>query len=267
MSPLASIILLTLIAAGSLTLVSVLDRKQKEQKAIKRKIATLRRDADECLELVETAAQMVRPLTVAQLILKQAIELLQEIESLDPTAKWIQNQLENATERLSELELEDAGSTPQYAASNDDELAHLKQQLNQIGRFLRKSPASKSLGTNEQNQFMHELRWSYLQLDVRTLIEHGYKANQIGDILSASTFFRKALMQLQKSSINDERKQRQLKEVTQLANGALQVLPEDVAIWGDGLEQDKLAVATGLANSQTSSQAAPEPLAEAVAAK
>lgn len=215
----------------SLITVSLINRAQTRNRLINHRIQVLRRRISELEELCVSVEPLLESVIVPRLINDEVIELIQAVQKLDNGANYLELQLEQA-QQLSREFNNDRRSQPLYRLMpSDAAIARAKYCLTEAARLIRKHHAHGLLQTAEMEAHIKELSWAHMMVDVISHMGHGHKAVTRGDHLAAYSYYRKAQGILINGSIDEERRHRFIREISEILKNkrvalSLELMPE-----------------------------------------
>ena len=218
MAALTSLIILAIIALGSLAIVSALNHHEEKMAIKKHYQQTMRQRAEELEELILVIDPLMYNRSIAAEINRVVIDKYRQIHAIEPS-EYIAIALENASNRGEELSLNSPDRRVTYVTGSDAAIAQAQKKLLGAGRILKVLNDKGEINNLTYKQYMDELRWVYLEIEVMTYMYHGYKARQRGDSLTAVAFFKKSAEVLRTSGIRDDRRHQQIREVSEIIRG------------------------------------------------
>ncbi len=218
MGALTSLIILCVIAIGSLLVANIINRHERKLATKRHYQLTMRQRAEELEELVKLVDPVLSDRNIAMEINNIVIDKFRQIQEIEPSDDT-QQALENAIARSNELSSSPPDRHITYVAGSDAQIALQQKKLNAAGRVLNRLKDKGKITETQHKNYTADLRWSYLQVEVMTYMHHGYKSRRRDDMLTATAFFKKAADVLRTSGISDDRKNVQIREVSEIIRG------------------------------------------------
>lgn len=228
MSSVAILIIFCAIAFCSIVAVSVVNQRQRRARIMGQKLRQMKRRVDDLQELVTAVDQLVESRAIAKLINDEVIYTLRAMQHLDPGASYLDAARKAAEQRADALSNEAQQRQLYRLQDSDAQIARSQRQLNEAGRLLRRQHAEGYLSIEELEAFMTELSWSHLQVEVISVVVQGHKALNKGDVVTAHAYYRKARQSLIRSQHSDPRRQRMIREISELLNRRRRFISPDL---------------------------------------
>ncbi len=228
MSTPAALIVFCALALASLLTVSLVNRKQHRTQVMRQKLKKLKRRIEDLEDLVVMLDQLVESRAIAKLINDEMIELLRGMLTLADSATYLEAKLSDAESMSQKLSHESPHRELCRLQDSDAQIARAEYALNEAGRILQSQYARSYITVEERDTFISELAWARLQVKVISHIGQGHRIIRTGDINDAHAFYRKAQHLLIQSKHPDPRRQRMIKEVSELLNLRRHVLSQDL---------------------------------------
>ena len=227
--PIANILfVLCAIAALSLLLVSFFNERERRQKIRQQRLHKLRQQTQDQEELVLIVDQLVESRAIARLINDEVISLIQEMIRTAPRATYLEASYQTALARGDALSDESSASPLDRLKQSDSQIAKSQRSLEVAATIIRRQQSNQRISFEEMNTFISELNWAHLMVAVVSHVGQGHKAMSRGDGLSAQAFYKKAQQLLVQSSHPDPRRQRMIKELSELLGKKRSSLSEDL---------------------------------------
>ncbi len=228
--PISLIILCTFILIA-LLLVSVANQRQSRARHVRLKLRQLKKKAERLENTVLGLETLIESSEVAKLVNDEIIEMTQAMLKLDPSATYLEVSLLSAKKRSGELANNDHPHNLNRLRESDSQIAGAQQILTEAGGVLRHLLAQHKLTQAELEIFINQLTWAHLQISTISFISQGHKAVSRNDIASAGAYYKRAQQGLMQSNHNDPRRNRMIKELTEIFAGqrlalSLDLMPE-----------------------------------------
>lgn len=221
------IILITL-AVFSLIVVSIANERERRRKqrsmqvnALKRRLQTLEEVTIEVDGLLESRA-------IPRVLNEEVINLVEDMRALTPDAVFLDALLQTAEARAEVLSDESLPSHIDRVRNSDLQIAKAKKQLEETASALRSLRSNNRISVEELNDFLSQLTWATLMVDVLSLVSQAQQASGRSDVLSSHAFYKKAQHTLMKSGHPDPRRHRIIKEITEILSNRRDHLSNDL---------------------------------------
>jgi hypothetical protein len=231
MSVQAVLLICSLLMITSLLVVSYVNRQHTRKRVVTHKIWELRRRINELEEVGAAIEPLVESPIIPKTINDEIIELITTAKTLDPSILYLESNLMTA-QTLSTAYLEQTSPTIlNRVQPSDAAIARAQQYLQEAGRIVRSQQNSGRITITEMDQFIAELGWAHLMVEVLSHITQGHKAISRSDVLSAYGYYRNAINKLMTSAVIDERKHKLIREVSEILQNkrraiSLDLMPE-----------------------------------------
>lgn len=225
------LLLCSLLMIASLLIVSYVNRQHTRKRVVTHKIWELRRRINELEEVGAAIEPLVESPIIPKTINDEIIDLINTAKNLDPTIMYLESSLMTA-QALSTAYLEQTSPTVlNRIQPSDAAIARAQQYLQEAGRLVRAQQNAGRISITEMDQFIAELGWAHLMVEVLSHIAQGHKAISRSDVLSAYGYYRNAINKLMTSAVIDERKHRFIREVSEILQNkrkaiSLDLMPE-----------------------------------------
>ncbi|NIB41291.1 hypothetical protein HBA55_16940 [Pseudomaricurvus alkylphenolicus] len=228
MSAFASLVIFCALAVLSLVTVSVINEREKRQKALMQKIKRLKHRARELEELVVEVDLLVESRAIARLINEEILELILAMKAADESATYLDASYQAAIARSENLADEGQVVTIDRLKGSDAQIARSQRSLEEAAGVIRKQQRSGKISLEEMNIFLSELSWAHLMVDVISHVAQGHRAINRNDVLSGHAFYKKAQQLLMQSAHSDKRRHRMIKELAEILSNRRRALSEDL---------------------------------------
>ncbi len=218
MGALTSLIVLSFVSIGALIIANIINRHERHKATKKHYQQTMRQRAEELEELVSQIEPILPNRGIAKEINDMVIDKFKQIQEIEPS-EYVEIALENAIQRSEEYLTNPPDRRVTFVAGSDAQIALYQKKLNAAGKVLKRLRDESKLTEKSYKDYMVELRWSYLQVEVMTYMHNGYRSRQREDGLTANAFFKKAADVLRTSGVGDDRKNYQIREVSEIIRG------------------------------------------------
>ena len=225
----AVLIVLIVLALVALLVVSAINRKQEQEQIRRMHQRKLKLKVDAIVDIVNCLEQTLPSHLIAKYINDEAIELLQQILTLETGSKThIENSLRHARIRSEEFANARVSTKPSYQKDSDAQITHTQLQLGETATMLRHICAQGKISDVELDAFTDELSWAFLMVSVTSFIAQGYKFAQLGDRFSVQGYYQKAQNLLMESLHKDPRRIRMIKELSEMIEGSRKSMSRDL---------------------------------------
>lgn len=225
------LIICSILMVASLIVVSFVNRQHTRKRVVTHKIWELRRRINELEEVGAAIEPLVESPIIPKAINDEIIDLITTAKNLDPTIVYLESNLHTA-QALSAAYLEQTSPSVLYRVQpSDAAIARAQHYLQEAGRIVRSQQGTGRISITEMDQFIGELGWAHLMVEVLSHIGQGHKALNRSDVLSAYGYYRNAINKLMVSPVIDERKHRLIREVSEILQNkrkavSLDLMPE-----------------------------------------
>ena len=216
MITLASLIVLAVLGIGSLIAVSLVNRRQTRAKRARQRIKMLKFRVDALEELAIMLDRIVDSRLIVHHVYDEALNLLDTMQKLDPSATYLKAVVAHAQRRADEFADPAGARTINRAMESDAKIARTKQALNEAGRILRQRQTRGQLSQTDLDIFLADLNWNILNVEIMSIIGRGLVAMKREDTMGAFAFYKKAQNILLQSERRDERRARLIKELNEM---------------------------------------------------
>lgn len=225
-------VLLIFLTATSLLTVNFVNRREIRRKLVAQKVAVLRRRIAELEEMAACIEPLLESTQVPRAVNDEIVSSIETIIKLDERNEYMESTLSAAKALSEDLALEKRSCQLMRNLSSDAQVARCKYQLNEAAKLIRKNQLSGKIDALEGDAFIRELSWAVLMVDVITFINQGHVCVKQNDVLKAYGYYKHAQQALIASANADERRQRFIKEVSDMLGNrrkfiSLDLMPED----------------------------------------
>jgi hypothetical protein len=224
MTTLASLIILCILGLGSLLAVSLVNRRQTNAKRARQRVKMLKFRVDALEELAILLDRIVDSRLIVHYVYHEALQLLDTMQQLDPSATYLKASIAHARRRATEFADQYGQRTINRAMESDAKIARAKQALNEGGRILRQRQTRGQLNDTDLEIFLNDLAWNNLNVEIISMIGRGLVAMKREDTMGAFAFYKKAQSILLQSERRDEKRARLIKELNEMM-GKNRLLP------------------------------------------
>ncbi|WP_054114199.1 hypothetical protein [Marinagarivorans algicola] len=228
MNTLVITILLIFLATFSLLTVNFVNRRELRRKLIAQKITLLRRRIAELEEMAACIEPLLESTQIPRAINDEIIHLLETIIQLDNRNTYMETTLDSAKALSEDLSLEKRSCQLMRNLSSDSQVARCKFQLNEAAKLIRKNQQTGRIEALEGDAFILELSWGLMMIEVVTYVNQGHVSLKQNDHLKAYGYYKHAQQVLIASSHPDERRQRLIKEVSDMLGNRRRALSLDL---------------------------------------
>lgn len=239
MSPGSCLIIFCTLAVFSLTSVSIVNKREERQRALKQQQRQLRFKLQDLEELVLNISQLVDNRQIVRLLNE---ELLETILAAKQSAA--EGSVLDALHHTALARHETLSADPQDTSPHDDELpaldrlqrsdaaiAQAKRRLTDALIILRRQQRQGKIQLDELRLLQLDLSWASLMVEVISLLGQGHESVRRREIFTAQAFYKRAQQLLIHSSHPDKRRPQFIREITELMEGkrrsiSPQLMPE-----------------------------------------
>lgn len=214
-----SLLILTAIMALSLLAVHQVNRREERMRLRRLRQHRLRMSMETLEEvLVEVESTLANP-DIARCLNEEILERLQDMLTLaGGKDNHIQTRLRHVEERQEEMTRASNSST-RFMRESDAQVAHTKACLHKAVEVLRKRSHQGKLNPSALDDYLEQLSWAELMVDVVTFMVEGHKTLSRGDILSALAYYKKAQSLLISSDHPNETRMKIIRELGEVIAG------------------------------------------------
>ncbi len=223
----SALVVLILIAVLALITVSIANHRETRRRLIKVKLKNMKVQLDELEELLTEIDIMLESRAIARRINQHIIRHIEGMLQLDPQTHYLEAALENAEKRAVILADEGQNKAINRVRNSDSRIAKAKRALEEAGKILQAQLARSEIGQAELEAFSQELSWTYLMIDVLSLIAEGHKAVKTNPTRSYA-YYQSAKNILARSKSPDPRRNELLRQVTDLMTRKRSAISEDL---------------------------------------
>lgn len=239
MSPGSYLIIFCSLAVFSLTAVSIVNKREERQRALKQRQRRLRFQMLELEELVLNIHQLVENHQTTRLLNEELLATILAVRASDGDAAHLDALYHTALARHENLSAEEPdGNALDHAVPrlnrlqhSDSDIGRAKRMLNESLVMLRRQQRRGKIEMDELRTLQLDLSWANLMVDVISLIGQGHKSIRRNQIFTAHAFYKKAQQLLIQSAHPDIRRKQFIREITELMQGkrrslSLHLMPE-----------------------------------------
>jgi len=227
MTALSVLIFSICLVIGSLVVIGLANRKEANARFLRKKLNQLKQWVESLEDVVLELDEIYQQREVVKIINEEIIERYEAMIELDPMASYLTAGLNNAKGRREEFSSGDKRRVSRMCDS-DVQIARRQACVSEAGRILRRRHSTGMLSAVELKEYLLDLSWLHLQLDVISSVIQGHKALHRADNLTATAFYKKAQIALVKSSHPSELRQRFLREIGAILHGSRVAISEDL---------------------------------------
>lgn len=228
MNTLVITILLIFLATFSLLTVNFVNRRELRRKLISQKITLLRRRIAELEEMAACIEPLLESTQVPRAVNDEIVHLLETIIKLDSSNTYMGATLDSAKALSEDLSLEKRSYQLMRNLASDSQVARCKFQLNEAAKLIRKNQQAGRIDALEGDAFILELSWSLMMIEIVTYVNQGHVSLKQNDHLKAYGYYKHAQQVLIASAHPDERRQRLIKEVSDMLGNRRKALSLDL---------------------------------------
>jgi len=214
-----SLLILTALLALSLFAVHQVNRREERLRHKRLRQHRLRM-ALETLEevLVEVESTLTNP-AIARCLNEEILERLQDMLNLaGGRDDHLQTRLRHVEERQEAMARSSKGST-RFMRESDAQMAYTKACLHKATEVLRKRSHQGKLSASELEDYLEQLSWAELMVEVVTFMVEGHKTLSRGDIISALAYYKKAQSLLISSDHPNEMRMKIIRALGEVISG------------------------------------------------
>ncbi len=211
----------------ALITVSIANHRETRRKLIKVKLNKMKVQLDELEELLTETDHLLESRAIPRILNQQIMDHINAMLQLDPQAHYLDAVLENAEKRAVILADERDDKRVNRIRTSDAKIAKAKRSLEEAGKILQVKHAKGALSKTELDTFTQELAWTYLTIDVVSLISEGHKALK-SNPAKAHAYYNSAKSVLVKSKNLDPRKNQFIRQVTDMMLKRRTAISEDL---------------------------------------
>lgn len=221
-------LILLLVSLLTLNLVKRFQARHRQKCADLRMLYKRVNDQEELRACVEP---LLESTAITALLNADVIALIQKVLELDPKAAHLHEQVQRARE-LTEIFAQGRRTQPlNRLMESDAAIAQSKYNLTDVIRQVRKQQSLGVIDKNASDQYLEELRWALLMVEVISYIGQGHEAVTQEGLPAAKALYRKALNLLNNDPSSEERHRKLKEELTELVSGqrsaiSLDLMPE-----------------------------------------
>lgn len=225
------LVVCSILLVASLLVVSLVNRQQTRKRLITEKIWQLRRKLTELEEITAVIEPFVESPMIPKAMNDEVIDLIHTINKLDSSITYLQSNLRTAQLLAESYAAQKATTALNRIQMSDAAIARAQSYLQEAARVVRNQQLVGRISITEMDAFLQELTWAHLMVDVLSHIGQGHKALTRADVLTAYGYYRNAQNKLMTANINDDRRNRMIREITEILQNkrksiSLDLMPE-----------------------------------------
>lgn len=164
--------------------------------------------------------QLVETRGIARAINGEVIRILEEMRSFDEKALHIQTAMAAAIARSDHLSDEMNMNVLDRMKDSDSQIARARAVLKKTMQELSKLSGEGHLDSSEARLFATHIKWADLMVQVISYVGQGHQSIKNRDPAKARAFYKKSQHMLLESSLKDSRRQRWIREISDVLNGS-----------------------------------------------
>lgn len=189
----ASLLLLTLLLLFSLLIVHLVNLREERFRQIRSRQRRLRWRIDALEEVLVGIEETLPNRAIARCINREILHLLEQMLELEEGDKThLETRIAHVRERADEMLHNQEPNHAGRLRESDAEMARAKECLDQAAKVLRRQDNVGRLEGETLSDYLLELSWTRLMIDVVTYIAEGHKALQRGDITTSQAYYKRA---------------------------------------------------------------------------
>lgn len=228
MSSTTGLLLLLLLLAVSLTTVSIVNQWQTRNRMIQHKIQQIRWRIAELEEVCMGIEPLLESNSIPGLINEEVLDLIESVNKLDSSPDYLTGSLDNAQQLSHQFSQQKRIHPFSRVLPSDASLARHQYFLEEAARLVRRHHALGRLQSTELEAFIQQLAWARLMIKVVTCIAHGHQAQVKNDFSTAYGYYRNAQNLLIVDMNPDDRRQRLIRELSDIMADRRKVISKDL---------------------------------------
>lgn len=228
MSSLDILIILAAVTAFSLIIVSLSNQRAKKRRAQQLRLNALKRRILHLETLVIEIDPLLESHLIPRLLNDEILSIVAHVRAIDAGTTQFDSIYQTAFTRADALLEEGLSAQLDRLKESDVKIAKSLKHLQETAIAIRQLKAANKISLEEMREFLNELGWAQLMINVISYVGQGHKAVRRKDLLSAHAFYKKAQLFLMKSNHPDPRKRRFIKEIAELMSGKRAAISEDL---------------------------------------
>lgn len=215
----------------SLLALNLAKRFQARRRQKRAELEMLYKRVNDQEELRAFAEPLLESTAITELLNADVIALIQNVLELDPKATHLHEQIQQARE-LAEIFAQGRRTQPlNRLMESDAAIAQSKYNLTDVIRQVRKQQSLGVIDKCTSDQYLEELQWALLMVEVISYIGQGHKAIAREGLATAKALYQKALNLLNDDQSFAERHRKLKEELTEVVLGkrtaiSLDLMPE-----------------------------------------
>ena len=222
------LVILCVLTLLSLGVVRLVNERERRRSLLKQRMNILRRRAQRLEELTIEVDQLLESRTIARLLNDEILRLVDRMSEFAPDAAYLEALQRSAHARSDTLADEGMPVVLDRLKESDLQIARARKNLSDTTAALRGLQSRNVIGVEELSEFRQQLGWAALMVEALSLIGQGHKAHRRNNIMAAHAFYKKAQQSLMKSAHSDPRRQRMIRELSEILSGKRYALSEDL---------------------------------------
>ncbi len=187
------LLLLTSLLLLSLLVVYLVNQREERFRQLRLQQRRFRGRVDALEEVLVGIEETLPNRAIARCINREILHLLQQMLELEREDKThLETRISHVKEREDEMLHNRERRQASRLRESDAEMARAKECLNQAARVLRRQNTEGRLEGDSLDDYLQELTWTKLMIDVVTYIAEGHKALQRGDITTSHAYYKRA---------------------------------------------------------------------------
>lgn len=184
---------LTVTLLFSLLLVHLVNRREQRRREIRWRQRRARAQIEGLEEVLIGLEETLSNRRIAECVNREIQHQLEAALALENGRNThLETRLNHVKERAEELENNRRQARANRLRESDAQLARTRECLDQAARVLRRQHNQGRLERETLDDFLKELGWTRLMVEVVTYVAEGHKSLQRGDITSALAYYKKA---------------------------------------------------------------------------
>ncbi len=212
----------------SLSLVSIVNRRQMRARLISQKITQIKRRVAELEEFAAILDTLVENPEIAQAICEEAIDLIQTMLQLSPESHYLEANMNTAQQLYDQFSDPHRSREIYRLQESDATIARSLYVLNEAGRVLRKRQTKGTIELSQMEAYIQDLSWAHLMVSVVSHVGQGHKAYNKGDVLKAHAFYKKAQQVALQTNNGNEKRHQLVKEISEMMSNKRRYLSHNI---------------------------------------
>lgn len=227
------LLLLTSLLLLSLLVVYLVNQREERFRRIRLQQRRFRGRVDALEEVLVGIEETLPNRAIARCINREILHLLEQMLDLEPDDKThLETRISHVKEREDEMLHNRERRQASRLRESDAEMARAQECLDQAARVLRRQNGEGRLEGNSLEDYLSELAWTKLTINVVTYISEGHKALQRGDITTAHAYYKRAQGLLIGSDDPNPQRMAMIRELGDVIQGkrtalSPELMPED----------------------------------------